>query len=147
MTDNCEVCKGANGGVPGNENVINGVVTCDYCHAKMDRQLQQLIELAAEGAGYVIQHMHEGSPWAWVYEPNGVVDQHGEMPIFKWDPLNDDGDALRLAVHLDLLIQCKEFGDGWISVGDFLEFTQPDKQAAIRKAIVRAAAHIGLMKQ
>ncbi len=29
--DNCQVCKGAKGGVRGNENRINGVVICDYC--------------------------------------------------------------------------------------------------------------------
>lgn len=33
IRDACEVCNGRNGGVPGNENVINGIVTCDYCHA------------------------------------------------------------------------------------------------------------------
>ncbi len=33
LKDNCEVCKGAKGGVRGNENVIDGVVTCDYCTA------------------------------------------------------------------------------------------------------------------
>lgn len=32
--DECEVCHGASGGVRGNENVIDGVVMCDYCHAK-----------------------------------------------------------------------------------------------------------------
>lgn len=31
--DNCQVCMGAKGGTKGNENVIDGVVTCDYCHA------------------------------------------------------------------------------------------------------------------
>lgn len=31
--DNCEVCRGARGGVLGNENVIGGVIVCDYCHA------------------------------------------------------------------------------------------------------------------
>lgn len=31
--DGCELCKGERGGVPGNENVINGVVVCDYCSA------------------------------------------------------------------------------------------------------------------
>lgn len=31
--DNCSMCRGARGGVPGNENIINGVVLCDYCHA------------------------------------------------------------------------------------------------------------------
>ena len=33
--DNCEVCLGSNGGVKGNENIIDGVRMCDYCH--MDR--------------------------------------------------------------------------------------------------------------
>ena len=31
--DNCQVCKGTSGGVKGNENIINGLVVCDYCHA------------------------------------------------------------------------------------------------------------------
>ena len=29
--DNCEVCLGSSGGVRGNENIVDGVVTCDYC--------------------------------------------------------------------------------------------------------------------
>jgi len=29
--DNCQACNGARGGVRGNENVIDGVVLCDYC--------------------------------------------------------------------------------------------------------------------
>ena len=33
--DNCELCGGRNGGVPGNENVIEGVVVCDYCSATL----------------------------------------------------------------------------------------------------------------
>jgi hypothetical protein len=31
--DNCEICLGRNGGVRGNENIIDGVVMCDQCHA------------------------------------------------------------------------------------------------------------------
>jgi hypothetical protein len=31
--DNCQVCSGNNGGVAGNENLVCGVVLCDYCHA------------------------------------------------------------------------------------------------------------------
>lgn len=31
--DNCKVCKGTNGGVRGNENIIDNIVMCDYCHA------------------------------------------------------------------------------------------------------------------
>jgi len=30
--DNCEICKGMKGGVKGNENIIDGIVMCDYCH-------------------------------------------------------------------------------------------------------------------
>jgi hypothetical protein len=33
VNDQCALCRGANVGVPGNENVIHGVVLCDYCHA------------------------------------------------------------------------------------------------------------------
>lgn len=29
--DNCQVCLGARGGMPGNENVVDGVVMCDIC--------------------------------------------------------------------------------------------------------------------
>lgn len=45
--DNCQICKGAKGGVPGNENVIDNVVMCDYCHAakiKSDQQKQELLD-------------------------------------------------------------------------------------------------------
>ncbi len=34
MTDNCEVCDGRSG-VPGNENIVEGLTVCDYCHAAM----------------------------------------------------------------------------------------------------------------
>jgi predicted CXXCH cytochrome family protein len=31
--DNCENCHGTRGGVRGNENIVDGKVLCDYCHA------------------------------------------------------------------------------------------------------------------
>lgn len=31
VRDNCQECKGRKGGVPGNENRIDGEVLCDYC--------------------------------------------------------------------------------------------------------------------
>lgn len=31
--DACQICNGMRGGEPGNENVVNGVIMCDYCHA------------------------------------------------------------------------------------------------------------------
>jgi hypothetical protein len=29
--DDCQLCCGEQGGVKGNENIIDGVVICDYC--------------------------------------------------------------------------------------------------------------------
>ena len=61
-----------------------------------------------------------------------------------WQPLTDDGDALRLAVHLRLEIDIHHTGIAvrtpnglkvLISADD-----EPDANAATRKAIVRAAA-------
>jgi len=42
LTDNCEVCLGAKGGVRGNENRIGGLVVCDYCHSdgSADREVE-----------------------------------------------------------------------------------------------------------
>lgn len=33
MSDDCSRCHGARGGVKGNENIIDGALLCDYCHA------------------------------------------------------------------------------------------------------------------
>jgi hypothetical protein len=29
--DKCQLCHGKQGGVPGNENIVDGVILCDYC--------------------------------------------------------------------------------------------------------------------
>jgi hypothetical protein len=34
--DACQVCNGWRGGEPGNENIVAGVVVCDYCHATLE---------------------------------------------------------------------------------------------------------------
>lgn len=34
VRDGCEICHGEQGGVPGNENRVNGLVLCDFCHAE-----------------------------------------------------------------------------------------------------------------
>jgi len=34
--DECEICSGEKGGVLGNENVIDGIKACDYCHAELE---------------------------------------------------------------------------------------------------------------
>jgi hypothetical protein len=63
-----------------------------------------------------------------------------------WNPLTDDGDAFRLAVNLKVDVIPK-WGDNCVCViggGDHFEESQkPDEFAAMRLAIVRAAAAIG----
>jgi hypothetical protein len=97
---------------------------------------RELLELAAKAAGIRINH--------WVYDDldgSPAVLETGEV----WNPLTDDGDALRLAVKLLFEI---DMGRGCIvirhSVGfKILEAFNHDPYAATRRAIVRGAAEIG----
>ena len=90
---------------------------------------RELLELAAKAAGIEIKHWIGSEP----FSPD-------------WNPLTDDGDALRLAVKLklDVLTDCL---DGvCISSAQLEEQCEPDlgdPYAATRRAIVRAAAEIG----
>ena len=36
--DNCEICKGQNGGVRGNENIVDSKRMCDYCSCDYDKK-------------------------------------------------------------------------------------------------------------
>lgn len=84
-----------------------------------------------------------------VFEPKGPVwvGEYGEWPV--WNPLSDDGDALRLAVKLGLTVA--KWGDPQNSAVSFLpgnyavssEPISPDPFEATRRSIVRAAAEIG----
>jgi hypothetical protein len=68
----------------------------------------------------------------------------------QWNPLEDDGDALRLAVKLGLMLD--EITQGymaghWVAthtnIESCYELAIPDPYAATRRAITRAAAEIG----
>lgn len=64
-----------------------------------------------------------------------------------WNPLTDDGDALRLAVKLKIVIDFADTKEAtWTYRGDSKGFVVDhgkDPSAATRCAIVRAAAEIG----
>jgi len=64
-----------------------------------------------------------------------------------WNPIIDDGDALRLAVELGLAVSiCKDMPDGDFTVilgTEIKEMHNKDKYSATKLAIVRAAAEIG----
>ena len=73
-----------------------------------------------------------------------ITGRHRSLP--KWNPLDDDGDALRLAVKLRLLIDTQYnngVGVGSASIPWLWVSTAVDPYAATRRAIVRAAAEIG----
>lgn len=98
---------------------------------------RELLELAAKICGAEINFTDSGLPWFWC---EGL-----EHP---WNPLTDDGDALRLAAKLELEIQVYHgYGEVWAdnlegTVRGIEEFTH-DRAADYRRAIVRAAAEIG----
>jgi hypothetical protein len=91
---------------------------------------KELLELAAKAAGIVGR---------WDEEADCFVPRDG--PIF-WNPLTDDGDALRLAVKLGIRI---DFQGSSVKADDHV-CTALDVYAATRRAIVRAAAEIGKTK-
>ena len=106
---------------------------------------RELLELAAKAAGYEIvgiahKHIAQG-----VGEDDLLVanDRGGDS---VWNPLTDDGDALRLSFELKLNIgyigipesHTVWAGNGIVSAEERL--TGPE---SLRRAIVRAAAEIG----
>lgn len=104
---------------------------------------RELLELAAKAAGY---KFHENDGQLWVY--------YDGTGFRIWNPFDDDGDALRLAFKLDIMIEPwspertviayldekHKTPDGVLSP---CEYYGDDPMAACRRAIVRAAAEIG----
>jgi hypothetical protein len=99
---------------------------------------KELLELAAKAAGLTWSKSkditHDG---LWIIKPSIQT---------YWNPLTDDGDALRLAVKLRLSLE-------WWTTGVSAESQQHgpgviarfdgDPQEATRRAITRTAAEIG----
>lgn len=73
-----------------------------------------------------------------------VVDGQG----VRWNPWQDTGDAVRVALHLQFDIECGQIGALVRATGQEavleLEKTQPER--AFRRAIVRMAARVGYAK-
>ena len=99
---------------------------------------KELLELAAKAAGGLVYVADMG----WIHE---YAD--GNRGAW-WCPLDNDSDAFRLAVKLELIIQISDF---WAVATKYPriaaeEVLKPDPSAATRRAIVRAAAEIGRTK-
>ncbi len=101
---------------------------------------KRLLEAAARAAGLAVDRWYvDGGCAVWGGKPN----ESDWRPL--WNPLTDDGDALRLAVKLDIVPRCINgvafaWRDG---VCDMQEPVGDDPLAATRRAITRAAAELG----
>ena len=101
---------------------------------------KELLELAAKAAGFTLEeHYDDDQYYPWCAETEAF-----------WNPLLDDGDALRLAVKLGLFIRTD--GPYLLAVtpryvnNKLYELYEPrgeDPYASTRRTIVRAAAEIG----
>lgn len=98
---------------------------------------RELLELAAKAARQ--ERSPAGDLWS---------NERGML----WNPLDDDGDALRLAVKLNLDIRYESYdagiavlvGGAWDDAPEAVhEIFERDGTRALRRAIVRAAAEIG----
>ncbi len=95
---------------------------------------KEMLEYAAKAIGEKCEKL--GFHKYGLYKP-----QKGYMqPYVHWNPLTDDGDALRLAVKLELIDEHR-----WKApiTGAIFDECNGDWYAATRRAIVRAAAEIG----
>ena len=107
---------------------------------------REYLEFAAKAAGIV------GEYESWTYQGfnEGIRQVLNGIKCWKpWNPLTDDGDALRLMVKLGLGVSVPlgykrtdvvAFSDSRINA---IESHGSDPLAATRRAIVRAAAEIG----
>jgi len=106
---------------------------------------RELLELAAKAEGRDLSgwsYLDETGQFYW----SGAPSREGTQAFQVWNPLGDDGDALRLAVELGLSIIVEPF---FIRIHSFKdvplvrEEVVLDGFAATRRAIVRAAYEIG----
>ena len=111
---------------------------------------RELLELAAKAAGF-----EKDWQWGvhWLSAAGGSVKQ--DHSWVKWNPLTDDGDALRLAVKLELgfergpgehsrYVRAYQYGIEVVRAPiSVVEDVNDDPYAATRRAVVRAAAEIG----
>jgi len=103
---------------------------------------RELLEAAAKAAGFDLNQYPGEDFFRAAHE--------GWNP--KWNPLADDGDALQLACHFGLTVECgSESGDcaayrpGRVRVAavEWSGMDVSERPAATRRAIVRAAAEMG----
>ena len=110
---------------------------------------RELLELAAKAAGIEISQWSNCQAGGFIAKGSAYLDSWGDerIPRDFWNPLTDDGDALRLAVKLGIVVNvwnpAKKTYAGEAEGAGATEPHNDDPYAATRRAIVRAAAEIG----
>lgn len=100
---------------------------------------RELLELAAKAAGIEVWPGAGFQAHVLFTRPD-LADPSGKVTGVAWNPLQDDGQALRLAVIVGLdkklphLLQGDAYRTDYLALGAY---------AATRRAVVRAAAEIG----
>lgn len=97
---------------------------------------RELLERAAKAAGY--------ASWDWLASDGTMNVYYADGTQEVFDPLNEDGEALRLAAQCEIDIRhyrkhvdcCAEWKKGAPIIAEYGK----DRAAATRRAIVRAAA-------
>ena len=110
---------------------------------------RELLEAAARAAGIEVWRGNMPHQRDMLFRSCASVD--GKVTGVEWNPLTDDGDALRLAVKMGIAVFPPETQDDdptahVDSAGDSHWITEErgaDPYAATRRAIVRAAAEVG----
>lgn len=103
---------------------------------------RRLLELAAKAAGYEVHDWMPGCGMA-------LNDRSCINGVRRWNPFAIDGDAMGLAVKLRMKLRISDYGaaarledgDAWSGCESHLH---GGIEAATRRAIVRAAAEIGM---
>ena len=109
---------------------------------------RELLDLAAKAAGFIDDATDQSEAYGLHRGEDGVFYTTDSDGWREWNPITDDGDALRLAAALDMLVSAHrrsvyaqtlngETPSAYASQGG------QDQMANIRRAIVRAAAEIG----
>jgi hypothetical protein len=108
---------------------------------------RELLELAAVTVGAKFSTKYSHRPW-------GCFELFGK----EWNPLTDDGDALRLAVNLKMGIEvgqfdgevgcvCVDYDYDYERVIKSVDVTDGDYLSATRRCIVMVAAEVGRRMQ
>ena len=100
----------------------------------------ELLELAAKAVGFKLAQGYGQPPEKCLF----YCDDDG---CHDWNPLDDDGDAFGLMVDLRLIVTQYSGGVTAYQFGPVLAYIgydkHPGRRAAVRRAIVCAAAEIG----